>query len=129
MARTPEGLALTEARVAAGPRVTPEQAGHVIQPELKRIYDRREGMRAALADPEYTAAREAPETVGIERSIEVERPGEPIVTQPAFLTSAVRGWCASSHESIRATQRVRERPERRQPRPLQDAARARTAGD
>ncbi|KQO92694.1 hypothetical protein ASF32_21560 [Methylobacterium sp. Leaf91] len=84
MARTPEGLALTEARVAAGPRVTPEQAGQVIQPELRRIYDRREGMRAALADPEYTAAREAPETVGIERSIEVERPGEPIVTQPAF---------------------------------------------
>ena len=79
---TPQGMALTEARAAAGPRVTPEQAGQVIQPELRGVYDRREGMRAALADQEYTAAREAPEGIGIERTVAVERPGEPIVTQP-----------------------------------------------
>ncbi|MBY0258472.1 MAG: hypothetical protein K2X24_12730, partial [Methylobacterium sp.] len=84
LAETPQGMALTEARVAAGPRVTPEQAGQIIQPELRRAYDRREGMRAALAEPEYDAARQAPETVGIERTIEVERPGEPIVTQPVY---------------------------------------------
>lgn len=82
VAQTPQGMALTEARAAAGPRVTPETAGLQIQPELRQVYDRREGMRAALADREYAAAREAPETIGIERTIPVERAGEPIVTYP-----------------------------------------------
>lgn len=84
VAQTPQGMALTEAVAAGGPRVTPEQAGQVIQPELRRVYEGREGMRAALGEQDYAAARAAPETVGIERTIPVERPGEPIITQPAY---------------------------------------------
>ena len=84
IADTPQGMALTEARTAAGPRVTPEQAGQVIQPALRQAFDRREGMRAALADQDYAAARQAPEGVGIERTVQVERPGEPIVTPQAY---------------------------------------------
>lgn len=82
--QTPQGMALTEARQAAGPRITPEQAGQVIQPELRQAYDRREGMRAALAEQDYRAAERAPEGIGIERTIPVERPGEPIVTQQRY---------------------------------------------
>lgn len=82
VAQTPEGQAVARAQEAVGPRVTPEEAGQVIQPALQRVYDRREGMRAALGDVEYAAAREAPETVGIERQVAVERPGQPIVTYP-----------------------------------------------
>src|SRR5207244_1108799 len=41
----------------AGPRVTPEQAGNTMQQELRGVYDRREGMRNALADQDYGAAR------------------------------------------------------------------------
>lgn len=83
---TPEGRALAESIERAGPRRTADEAGAVIQPELRQVYERREGMRAALAEKEYDAARSAPEGIGIERSVQVERPGEPIVreTQPAY---------------------------------------------
>ena len=84
VADTPQGMALAEARQAAGPRVTPEEAGRVIQPELRLAYDRREGMRAALGEQDYRAAERAPEGIGIERTVQVERPGEPIVTQQAY---------------------------------------------
>nr|WP_137830880.1 hypothetical protein [Methylobacterium sp. L1A1] len=90
---TPQGTALTQALDAAGPRVTPEQAGRVIQPELQQAFDRREGMRAALGEQDYRAAEAAPERIGIERTVRVERPGEPVVTQarpsrPAFTDEA-----------------------------------------
>ncbi|MET3483110.1 hypothetical protein [Methylobacterium sp. 1973] len=84
VAETPQGMALAEARQAAGPRVTPEQAGNVIQPALREAFDRREGMRAALAEQDYRAAERAPESVGIERTVPVERPGEPIITQQQY---------------------------------------------
>ncbi|MFK9372500.1 hypothetical protein ACJEJU_24040, partial [Escherichia coli] len=77
-AETPQGMALAEARQAAGPRVGAEEAGRVIQPALREAYDRREGMRAALAEQDYRAAERAPEAIGIERTVPVERPGEPI---------------------------------------------------
>ncbi|MBY0298930.1 MAG: hypothetical protein K2X71_23340 [Methylobacterium sp.] len=84
VAQTPEGMALTQARAAVGPRVTDDAAGQVIQPEMRRVADAREAARKAQADTDYAAARAAPENVGIERMITVERPGEPIVTQPAY---------------------------------------------
>ncbi|MCJ2127346.1 hypothetical protein [Methylobacterium sp. E-045] len=84
VAQTPEGMALAQARAAVGPRVTDDAAGRVIQPEMRGVVDAREAARKAQADIDYAAARNAPENAGIERAVQVERPGEPIVTQPAF---------------------------------------------
>lgn len=84
VASTPEGMALTQARDAVGPRVTPDEAGQVIQREAVAVRDARETARRTQADRDYAAAREAPENVGVERTIAVERPGEPIVTQPQY---------------------------------------------
>jgi hypothetical protein len=64
--RTPEGQQLQEAIWRAGPRTSPEEAGNVIQPALREVYDRREGMRAALADRDYAAARDAPAGIPVE---------------------------------------------------------------
>lgn len=93
--QTPEGTALSQARAATGPRITPEQAGQTIQSELRGVADGLEARRAAQADSDYHAARAAPETVGIERTATVERPGEPVVTQqqysrPQFTADAPR---------------------------------------
>ncbi|MCJ2042969.1 hypothetical protein MKK58_00115 [Methylobacterium sp. J-078] len=82
--QTPEGMALTQAIAGAGPRTTADQAGQVIQPALRATADLREAVRAGQAARDYSRARQAPETVGIERNITVERPGEPVVTQPTF---------------------------------------------
>ncbi|KQP50841.1 hypothetical protein ASG40_13015 [Methylobacterium sp. Leaf399] len=82
--QTPEGIALAQAREAVGPRLTADQAGRVIQPEMRGVADAREAARKAQADPDYAAARAAPENIGIERTIAVERPGEPIVTPTAW---------------------------------------------
>ncbi len=84
VAQTPEGMALAEARAAVGPRVTDDAAGRVIQPEMRGVVDAREAARKAQADIDYATARNVPENFGIERTIQVERPGEPVVTQPAF---------------------------------------------
>ncbi|WP_375453710.1 hypothetical protein [uncultured Methylobacterium sp.] len=80
---TPEGQALRGAVEAAGPRVTPGQAGAVIQPELRATRDGHEAVRQLQGDRDYRAARAAPENVGVERMIDVERPGDPRVTYPA----------------------------------------------
>jgi len=59
MRESPVGRILDDTLFQAGPRVTPEQAGTTMQQELRGVYDRREGMRSALADRDYTAARQA----------------------------------------------------------------------
>jgi len=97
VAQTPEGMALTAARQAAGPRVTPAQAGQTIQTDLRARRDALEATREAQANADYAAARAAPENVGIERTIQVERPGEPVVTQqqysrPQFTADAPRPY-------------------------------------
>ncbi|WP_345820101.1 hypothetical protein ABC766_29340 [Methylobacterium fujisawaense] len=84
VAQTPQGMALSQARAATGPRITPEQAGQTIQNELRGVADGLEARRAAQADVDYRAARAAPETVGIERTATVERPGDPIVTEQRY---------------------------------------------
>lgn len=63
MSETPEAGILADTLFRAGPRATPEQAGNVMQQELRGVYDRREGMRSALADQDYTAARAAPANI------------------------------------------------------------------
>ena len=82
VAATPEGQAVIRATQAAGPRVSPDQAGQVIQREMRSVADAREAARSEQAARDYAAARAAPERVGVDRTIEVERPGEPIITQP-----------------------------------------------
>ncbi|MGV7034841.1 hypothetical protein [Methylobacterium symbioticum] len=92
--QTPEGIALSRARTATGPRITPEQAGQAIQTDLRGVRDLREAARSSRANVDYRLAREAPENVGIERMVTVERPGEPIITypegRPQFLPDAPR---------------------------------------
>lgn len=66
MREMPEGQILDDALYNAGPRTTPEQAGNVIQQDLRKTYEGREGMRSALADQDYAAARQAPETVPLD---------------------------------------------------------------
>ena len=84
VSQTPEGAALSAARSATGPRITPEQAGQTIQGELAGIRGGLDATRKAASDPLYEAARAAPERFGVERTIQVERPGEPVVTPQAY---------------------------------------------
>ncbi|WP_145984552.1 hypothetical protein [Methylobacterium aquaticum] len=79
MAATPEGQAVIRATQAVGPRVTPAQAGAVIQREMRGVADAREAKRAEQAARDYPAARDAPERAGVERTVTVERPGEPLL--------------------------------------------------
>ncbi|MGY2052417.1 hypothetical protein [Methylobacterium sp. JK268] len=92
VAETPEGQALAAAQAAAGPRTTPLQAGSIVQPELRGLVDRLEQARDRQAAVDYSAARAAPDRVGIDRTVSVERPGEPIVTPsqgpPSFTPEA-----------------------------------------
>lgn len=69
VAATPEGRALSQRLYEAGPRVTPEQAGQVIQPELRGVYDRREGARAAVAEQDYGAARASDSWVPVDQKM------------------------------------------------------------
>ncbi|MDV2984155.1 UNVERIFIED_CONTAM: hypothetical protein Q9R58_07560 [Methylobacteriaceae bacterium AG10] len=82
VAATPQGQAVIRATQGAGPRVSPDQAGQVIQREMRGVADAREAVRSEQGNRDYAAARAAPERVGIERTVEVERPGEPVITQP-----------------------------------------------
>ncbi|MBI1690539.1 hypothetical protein [Methylorubrum sp. DB1722] len=82
VAQTPEGQSLSLARRAQAPRITPEQAGQAIQADLGGVRVLREAARDARANVDYRLAREAPENVGVERMITVERPGEPVITRP-----------------------------------------------
>ena len=100
MANTPEGQALADAIFGVGPRVTPLQAGEVIQPNMRAVYDRREGMRNALADADYEAARRSEPTIPVD-SLNVDKtvrkpgytridPGEdPITGMPQMQPTAV----------------------------------------
>ncbi|KAA2241150.1 hypothetical protein [Salinarimonas soli] len=66
IAETPEGVALAERVALNAPRTTADDAGAVIQPALRQAYERREGMRSALADGDYAAARNAPANVPLD---------------------------------------------------------------
>lgn len=82
IAQTPEGMALAQAREAVGPRTSADRAGQVIQQEMTGVRTGREAVRSLQADQDYATARGAPERFGIERTIRVERAGEPVITQP-----------------------------------------------
>lgn len=65
IAASPQGQSLEAAIFGAGPRTTPLQAGEAIQPDLRRVYEGREGMRNALSDADFAAARAAPARVPV----------------------------------------------------------------
>ncbi len=132
VAATPEGQAVIRATQGAGPRVTADQAGQVIQREMRGVQDAREARRTEQAARDYEAAREAPERIGIDRTVTVERPGEPVLQ--TLDTPAARGpeyqpppegpppsdrW----HRSARRLARMPARAARRSP-----ASSRRTAG-
>lgn len=78
IAATPEGQALADAIFGVGPRVTPMQAGETIQPAMRQVFEGREGMRNALADADYEAARNAAPTIPVDElavSKTVRKPG------------------------------------------------------
>jgi hypothetical protein len=83
IAASPEGQALANAIFGVGPRTTPMQAGEVIQPALRGVYDRREGMRNALADADYETARRAPAEVPVEGMDVVDTVRRPAYTHIA----------------------------------------------
>lgn len=114
---SPEGRILEDTLFSAGPRVTPEQAGNVIQQDLRRVYEGREGMRSALADQDYAAARNAPATIptnGGHRLADVtthylDRPDIPIIVDPAERAAAQGRWFEQNNPTSR-TPIVGERP-------------------
>lgn len=114
---SPEGQILADTLWRAGPRVTPEGAGNVIQQELRNVYDRREGMRSALADQDYSAARNAPATIptnGGHRLADVtthylDRPDIPIIIDPAERAAAQSRWFEQNNPTSR-TPIIGERP-------------------
>ncbi|WP_291869644.1 hypothetical protein [Bradyrhizobium sp.] len=109
MRQSPEGEILADTLWRAGPRITPERAGNVIQQDLSNVYDRREGMRAALADQDYTAARNAPATIptnGGHRVADVtthylDRPDIPIILDPAERAAAKGRWFDDNNPTTR----------------------------
>lgn len=80
IAASPEGQALSDAIFGAGPRTTAMQAGETIQPELRRTFEGREGVRNALADADYEAARNAPANVPVADMQPVETTVRPAFT-------------------------------------------------
>lgn len=104
---TPEGQALSQAHWRAGPRVSPEQAGRTIQDELHQVYERREGMRAALGDQEYTAARQAPATVPLNEGLRdvqgtataLNRREIPIILNQGERDAAKAQWLADNNQT------------------------------
>lgn len=100
IANSPEGRILADTVERAGPRMSPGDAGAVIQPELQQVYRGRERMRAALADQDYTAARNAPATIPTnggyrETNAQVtylDRQGVPILLDDAERNAAKAKW-------------------------------------
>lgn len=106
---TAEGQALSQAHWRAGPRVSPEQAGQTIQSELNAVHGRREGMRAALGDQEYTAARNSPATVPLNEGLRdvqgaataLNRKEIPIILNQGERDAAKAQWLADNNQSGR----------------------------
>jgi len=109
MQESPEGQILADTLFRAGPRVSPEQAGATMQQELRGVYDRREGMRNALADQDYAAARNAPATIpqnGGHRVADVTRhyldtPDIPIILDPTERAAARTNWLEANNPTSR----------------------------
>ena len=114
---TPQGRSYDEALFQSGPRTSPGDAGAVIQSDLRRVYEGREGMRAALGDRDYTAARNAPATVPTNGDFRVadvtktylDRPDIPIILNDAERQAARVRWLDENSQT-RPTPIIGERP-------------------
>lgn len=80
----PEGRLMAQAMSEAGPRISPMQAGDIVQPELRRVYDARVAARSEADAVNYPAAEAAPERIGVDRYLTGERPGDPKITRPEY---------------------------------------------
>lgn len=106
---TPEGQTMAQSEWRAGPRVSPEQAGQTIQSELHAVHGRREGMRAALGDQEYTAARNSPATVPLNEGLRdvqgtataLNRKEIPIILNQGERDATKAQWLADNNQSGR----------------------------
>lgn len=81
---SPAGRNVEAALREVGPRVTADQAGQAVQADLRAVQDAREAVRTQQAARDYEVARAAPERVGIDRTVTVERPGEPVLTPQRY---------------------------------------------
>ncbi len=84
---------------------------------MRGVDDAREGVRKAQAATDYEAAREAPERAGIDRTVTVERPGEPLLQtldgpghRPKFAAPADGGQPRSPRSPPSASRRRRGIP-------------------
>lgn len=84
-----------------GPPTTAEEAGNTIRPELQNIYERREGMRNALAGQDYEAARAADYTTNGEAANPV-RIG-PVIDRIDDMLTTAKGATAAALRRARAT--------------------------
>lgn len=98
---SPHADALAAAERRLGPPTTAEEAGNVIRPELQDVYDRREGMRAALGDQDYAAARAADYTAN-------GAAANPVMVNPVIdhiddLLTSAKGGVAAALRRARGT--------------------------
>lgn len=99
--QSPEGRALAQSVYDVGPRTTAEEAGNVIRAGLQNIYDRREGMRAALGNADYGAARAADYTTNGEAANPVTI--RPVIDHIDDLLTSAKGPTAAALRQVRAT--------------------------
>jgi hypothetical protein len=102
IATSPEGQAMDQSMFAVGPRLTPEETGAAIRPEIQQTYTGREGMRAAQADADYAAARAAdnnPETGGPAEPVQIG----PVINYVDDLLANAKGPVAAALRSVRET--------------------------
>jgi hypothetical protein len=98
---SPQAEHLSRAVESLGPNTTAEEAGNVIRPELQQIYDRREGMRNALAGQDYGAAREADYTTNGAAANPVRV--NPVIDYVDDLLSSAKGGVATALREARST--------------------------
>jgi hypothetical protein len=98
---SPETSALRQATDALGPNTSAEEAGSVIRPELQNIYDRREGMRNALANEDYGASRAADYTTNGEAANPVQV--RPVIDHIDDQLTTAKGATAMALRRARAT--------------------------
>lgn len=97
---SPHADALAAAERRLGPPTTAEEAGNVVRPELQGVYDRREGMRAALGDQDYAAARAADYTTNGEAANPVQV--RPVIDHIDDQLTTAKGTTAQALRRARA---------------------------
>lgn len=96
---SPQAATLNRSVTALGPSTTAEEAGSVIQPELRGVYEGREGMRNALANQDYAEARAADYGLNGEPTNPVQI--RPVIDHIDDLLTSAKGTTASALRTAR----------------------------